>query len=508
MSETISKKNTATNRTERPPVVVVMGHIDHGKSKLLDYIRKTNIVEGEVGGITQHLSAYEVVHKTESGTEKKITFLDTPGHAAFEKMRYRGAEVADIAILIVSAEEGVKAQTLEAFRAIKASGVPFVVAINKIDKPTANIEKTKQGLSENEIYLEGMGGDVPFVAISAKEGTGVSELLDLVLLIAELEELTGDPHTLAEGVVIEAERDAKKGMTATLLIQNGILKKGMYVISENTSAPVRIMENFLGVNVDEASMGAPVRIIGFDTLPRAGAPFKTVLDKKEARAMASAYTEISNAKTSRGEQTNDEDIVTLPLIIKADVSGSLDALLGEVEKIQAEGVSVKIIHTGVGEITEGDVKMAGGKEETVIIGFHVDVLNSAREHAERLGMTIVTFDIIYKVTEYLEELVKKRTPKQRVSEITGKAKILRTFSTIKNRQVIGGKVIEGSLCVKGRIRIIRRDILIGEGVIRNLQQQKVNAKEVSEGEEFGAEVESKNSIAAGDILESFIIVEK
>ena len=280
MSKHISQKQIVP----RPPVVVVMGHIDHGKSTLLDYIRKTNVVAGESGGITQHISAYEVVHKTKDGKEMRITFLDTPGHAAFSAMRAHGATVADVAILVVSAEDGVKAQTLEAAKAIKAAGIPYVVAINKIDKPNADPEKIKRELSLHEVYLEGYGGDVPSAAISAKTGEGVSDLLDLILLVSELANLTGDQSLLAEGFVIESHRDPKRGVSASIVITNGTLAKGSFVCAGDAIAPVRAIQNSLGKTVDEATFSSPVLIIGFDALPPSGSLFKS-FEKKTMRRM-------------------------------------------------------------------------------------------------------------------------------------------------------------------------------------------------------------------------------
>jgi len=269
-------KENAQKKIERPPVICIMGHIDHGKSTLLDYIRKTNIVDSEAGGITQKISAYEVIHKG-----KKITFLDTPGHESFAKIRQRGASVADIAVLVVSSEDGVKKQTTEAYQCIKESQTPMIVAINKIDKPGADIEKTKTNLTENEIYLEGYGGSVPFVPISAKTGQGVDELLDLMLLVAEVEELTGDSEKCAEGVVIEANMDKQKGISASMVITDGSLKSGMFVACGKSLAPTRIMENFLGKKITEASFSSPIRITGFDVLPKVGTKFQTFTDKNE-----------------------------------------------------------------------------------------------------------------------------------------------------------------------------------------------------------------------------------
>ena len=283
-------KTSTAKIIPRPPIVVIMGHIDHGKSSLLDYIRKTNIVEGEAGGITQHLSAYEVTHhldqtRKDALASNRITFLDTPGHEAFSKMRARGAGVADIAILVVSAEDGVKEQTKEALRSIKEAGIPYIIAINKIDKPNANIERTKQNLAENEIYLEGFGGDVPFVPISAKLGTGIPDLLDMMLLVAEMENLTGDTFLPAEGIVVESNIDTKRGTSATLIITNGTLKKGMFILAEESMSPVRAIENFLGKQVSEATFSSPVQITGFDALPSVGSTFRAYANKKDAERM-------------------------------------------------------------------------------------------------------------------------------------------------------------------------------------------------------------------------------
>jgi len=276
------KAKVEPNVIKRPPVVVIMGHIDHGKSTLLDYIRNSNVVEGEAGGITQHLSAYVVEHKTKEGESGKITFLDTPGHAAFQQMRLRGADVADVAILIVSAEDGVKPQTLEALESIKAADIPYIVAINKIDKPGADVPKTQASLVENQIYIEGMGGDIPWAPISAKSGDGVDDLLDLVVLAADLAELKGDTNVPATGTVIEGYLDDKRGTTATLIINNGTLKSGQCVVSGNTYAPVRIMEDFNGNSIKEASLSEPVGIVGFSEVPEVGSDFVTVENKKAA----------------------------------------------------------------------------------------------------------------------------------------------------------------------------------------------------------------------------------
>ena len=496
---------------ERSPVIVIMGHIDHGKSALLDFIRKSNVVAGEAGGITQHTSAYEVEHETK-GKFKKITFLDTPGHEAFSDMRLRGAIVADIAILVVSAEDGVKSQTLEALNAIKAGSIPYIVAINKIDKPGADIEKTKNSLVENGIYIEGYGGDIPYVAISAKTGKGVPELLDMMILVAEMGELTGDTNKLAEGAVIEANVDPKKGLSTTLIIKDGILKRGMYIASGTSYAPVRIFENFLGKKLDEAQFSSPIIIVGWNKLPEVGALFKTFKKKKEAEEYAANFKSKEQTKSVAEVREeiaeNDKGYFSIPIILKADVSGTLTAITQEISKIVLPRTVLKIMHTGVGAINENDVKTASGAKNSIIIGFNVSV--DARTHsvAEQFDVDIETFNIIYKMTEWLEEEAKKKTPKIEVEEKTGELKILKLFSAQKNIQIIGGRVIEGKIMSGARVHILRRDNLIGEGKIVGMQSQKTKINEANEEMEIGAKIESKIEIAAGDTLESFVMVTK
>jgi translation initiation factor IF-2 len=502
--------------TERPPIITIMGHIDHGKSTLLDYIRKSNVVAKEAGGITQHLSAYEVAHTTKEGKTKRITFLDTPGHEAFSNMRSRGASAADIAVLVVSAEDGVKQQTLEALQSIKTAGIPFIVAITKIDKPNANVERVKQDLAEHGIYIEGYGGDIPCIPISAKSGAGVPELLDMMLLVAELAELKGDVNNPARGIVIESSLDSRKGISATLIIEDGTLRKGMFLVAEDSIAPVRIIENFLGEKINEASFSSPVRITGWQKIPTIGAPFKTYASKKEAEEAAQAYSAAMRPKVSanrpstpKGEATEEDiEIVTIPLIIKTDVVGTLEAIEQEVGKLSTEKVKIKLVHKGVGTISENDVKMVAGSTEPIIIGFHTKVDGNVPPLAERYGAIIRTFDIIYKITEWLAEEVARRTPKVETEEMTGQAEILKVFSKNKNKQVIGGRVTHGSLAVKAIIKIIRRGHEIGRGKILELQRQKLSTDRVIEGNEFGTMIESKIEIARGDVIESFVLTQK
>lgn len=501
-------KLSPQNFLPRPPIVVIMGHIDHGKSSLLDYIRKTDVVAGEAGGITQHLSAYEVSHEVKAGSANRITFLDTPGHQAFSKMRSRGADVADIAILVVSAEDGVKEQTKEALRAIKEAGIPYIVAINKIDKPNANIERTKQNLAENEIYLEGFGGDVPFVPISAKVGTGVSDLLDMLILVAEMENLTGDTSLPARGVVVESHIVPARGISATIIITNGTLKKGTFIVAEKSMAPVRTVENFLGKQVPEASFSSPVRITGFDLLPPVGAAFRTYATKKEAESAQTVMRETgktASIKTSPRTIPLASDALIVPVVIKSDVAGTLEAVEKELGKLEREHIAIKVIAKGVGTIGENDAKLASGSENGIILGFHTKVDRNAADHAERFGITIKTFDVIYELVEWMEKELDRRTPKVMKEEIIGALKVLKTFSTTKHKQVIGGKVITGTLELGAQVKIMRRESEIGRGKVVELQQQKIATKKVAEDNECGLMIEAKIEIASGDVLEAFVI---
>lgn len=506
-------KQTLSSLVPRPPVVVIMGHIDHGKSSLLDYIRKTNIVDKEAGGITQHLSAYEVHHeRKESGYAKSITFLDTPGHHIFSKMRARGAHIADIAILVVSAEEGVKEQTKEALATIKDAGIPYIVAINKIDKPNANIERTKQNLAENEIYLEGFGGDVLFVPISAKIGTGVPELLDTLLLVAEMEDLKGDSSLPAEGTVVESHIIPARGTSATLIITNGTLKKGMFILAEESLSPVRSIENFMGKDIDEALFSSPVQITGFDLPPRVGSSFRAYSSKKEAEAARSLTKETPSKhtvtkKTSRTIALSDEAII-VPISIKTDVAGTLEAIERELGKIERERIALKIVATGIGAINENDVKLATSTPGAIVIGFNTKIERGAQDIALRFNVTVKSFNVIYELLEWIESELDTRTPKFLAEETTGSLKVLRIFSATKHKQVIGGKVNTGSININAQVKIMRRGAEVGRGKILELQQQKVASKKVDEGNECGMMVESKIEIAQGDVLESFVMSEK
>ena len=488
----------------RPPVVVVMGHVDHGKSTLLDYIRKSNIVDNEAGGITQHISAYEVVTKDDKGENRLITFLDTPGHEAFSKMRARGAQAADIAILVVSAEDGVKAQTLEAYKTIIENKIPYIVAINKIDKPNANIEKTKMDLSEKEIYLEGMGGDIPFVLISAKAGTGVPELLEMIILVADLQDLKGNPTLNASGVIIEAKREPKRGISATCVIRNGTLRAGMFVASGEAIVNTRIMENFMGKPIKEATFSSPIRLVGFELMPEVGNTFEAFNTRKEAENyVCDLKEECRNNKTSEKRIETTGKII--PIIIKTDVAGTIEAIEKEITKLNTEEISFKIISKGVGAINESDLKMGNVNKESIIVGFNVKMDSGARDLNETLKVEVQTYDIIYKLTDWLKELVEIRRPRLETVEVIGSLKVLKTFGSTKGKHIVGGKVTTGRITLGSKIRIIRRDFEIGTGKIVELQTNKIKAKEVLEGSDCGIQVETKMEIAAGDVLEAYEI---
>ncbi len=501
----MQKSANAKEFVKRPPIVVIMGHIDHGKSTLLDYIRKTNIVAGEAGGITQHLGAYEAVHG-----EDKITFLDTPGHEAFCAIRERGAHVADIAILVVSAEDGVKPQTIEALKCIQAEKIPFIVAVNKMDKPGANADRTKQSLAENEIYVEGYGGDVPVVPISALTGAGIPELLDMIMLIAGMQSLQGNTDKLAEGAIIEAGLDNKKGIYATLLIKDGTLKSGQYIVAEDAYSPVRILEDFQGKAIKSATFSSPVRVTGFNKVPAVGATFQVFDDKKEAETKAGLFK--PEAKSMQNSAMHAEDnnklSIIVPLIIKADAIGSIDGIKHELGKIKNEKVSLKIVAEGIGNINESDIKTAQSNPNIIILAFNSKLDSKAKSILERSSVRLESFKIIYDLIEFVKNTVISKVPKEYIDEVSGIAKVLALFSKSKDKQILGGKVQEGSLLIGSEVKILRRDAEIGRGKIKELQQQKAKTDEVREGYEFGSLIESKIEIAIGDKIQGFRVIEK
>ncbi len=495
---------------ERAPIIVIMGHIDHGKSTLLDYIRKTKVVESEAGGITQHVSAYEIIH-----AGKKITFIDTPGHEAFSSMREQGAAVADIAILVVSAEDGVKPQTLEAKTVIEKNKLPYVVAISKADKPNANLERTKKSLSENHIFIEGLGGEIPSLAISAKTGEGVNELLDLLLLVAEVAELKQVETGTATGFILEAKVDPKRGVSATVIIKNGTLRRGDHLVTTsvgNASGDcfrIKKLENFLGEDVNELSASSPAVVSGWNEVPLVGGQWQTCQNKNEAESLAESCQQVAGPdKEPKAKVELSPTDKVVPIVLKADAIGTLEALKKEVGKIVIPGVRLQILKASVGAITEGDVKLASAKAEAIILGFHIKTEKTAKDLALKYNLAIANFDIIYKLSEWLAVELEKRRPVVEVETIIGSIKVIKLFSQSKNKQIIGGLVLDGHITNRRPIRIKRRDVILGLGEIQELREQQAKVDEVVKGKQFGALVESKLSIANGDILEVFQIEKK
>jgi len=477
--------------------VAVMGHIDHGKSSLLDYVRKANVTASEAGGITQHVSAYEAVHEHE-GTPRTVTFLDTPGHEAFRALRSRGAAVADIAILVVASDEGVKPQTLEAYEAIKESDIPFVIAFTKMDKNGADLARVQGSVLEHGIYLEGLGGDIPYVSVSSKTGEGIPELLDLVLLTADMAELTGDLDVPATGFVLESSQDPKRGIVATLIVKNGVLNTGTFAVAGNAFAPVRFIENFAGERITEAKPSQPVRISGWNVLPSAGTPFSCVANKKDAEkllALGPAVVYADNTPVEGGK-------TTLPLIIKADVGGSIEAIKHELAKVTHERAVIKIVGEGVGAVAENDVKQAHAGGAT-IIAFTVGTESSARDLAERMNVPVLSFSIIYDLEDKVTELLTARAPQITVEEVTGEAKIIKIFSVGGNKHVLGANLLTGSIELGNQVKLSRRGIELGYGKVVNLQQARADVKEIRTEGEFGAQIETKADIAQGDTITPF-----
>lgn len=497
--------NSSKNIKKRAPVVAIVGHVDHGKSSILDYIRKANVVDSEAGGITQHISAYEVNWKTADGKESPITFLDTPGHAAFSSMRERGVEIADIAILVVSAEDGVKPQTKESFNAIQKIGLPYIVAINKIDKPGANVEMVKNTLADIGVYLEGWGGDISFVETSAKTGQGMNDLLDLIVIQSEMMDLSVNLKDEGTGVVLESFVDTKRGISATLIVKGGAIHKGSTILAGTATSPTRIMENFLGKQIAEVEAGKPVKVTGFSDVPASGSTFKAYDKKRDAEdELEERIEESKKEKENKFDEFLFTEDFVLPVIVKADMLGSVEAVEKELMKSEIEGVKIKIIKKEVGPVMESDVQMAAIDRNTVLLAFHTNIDKKAVDVADRLNVPVNSFDIIYKLSEWFEQYVKDAKPKKEIEEVAGTLKVIRVFNRNKDSQVVGGKIEQGVMRNGGMIKIVRRDTFVGKGKIVELQHLKQTVKEVQEGSECGLMIDSKYDIAEGDRLELVI----
>jgi translation initiation factor IF-2 len=507
--ELIEEKDDEADLQERPPVVTIMGHVDHGKTTLLDAIRKTNVTEGEAGGITQHIGAYQVeIHG------KKITFLDTPGHEAFTSMRARGAQVTDITVLVVAADDGVMPQTVEAINHAKAANVPIIVAVNKIDKPEANPDRVKQELTEYGLVPEEWGGDTIFCNVSAKQRIGLENILDMILLVAEVQELKANPNKRARGTVLEAELDKGKGPVARVLIQHGTLKIGDSFVAGCCFGRVRAMVNDKGKKLKEAGPSTPVEITGLTEVPQAGDPFMCFEDERKARAIAEkrAITQRqaelgSNARVTLDDlykHIKDGEIKDLNVIIKGDVQGSVEALKGSLEKINIEGVRVKILHTGVGAITESDVILASASN-AIVIGFNVRPEPQAKNTAEQEKVDIRLHRVIYNVIDEIEAAMKGMLDPVFKENVIGHAEVRNIFKVSKIGTIAGCMVTSGKIIRNAEVRLIRSGIVVYEGKIESLKRFKDDAKEVAQGLECGISLEKFNDIKEGDIIEAFVM---
>ncbi|WP_285766630.1 translation initiation factor IF-2 [Peribacillus sp. SI8-4] len=509
--ESLVTEDASEDLIERPAVVTIMGHVDHGKTTLLDSIRHTKVTEGEAGGITQHIGAYQV-----KVNDKKITFLDTPGHAAFTTMRARGAQVTDITILVVAADDGVMPQTVEAINHAKAAEVPIIVAVNKMDKEAANPDRVMQELTEHGLVSEAWGGDTIFVPISAKKGEGIDSLLEMILLVSEVEEYKANPDRKANGTVIEARLDKGRGSVATLLVQNGTLKVGDPIVIGNTFGRVRAMVNDLGRRVKDAGPSTPVEITGLNEVPQAGDRFIVFEDEKTARQVGEvrAQRQLASQRNEKSrvtldtlfEQMKEGEIKELNIILKADVQGSAEAVAASLNKIEVEGAKVKIIHTGVGAITESDIILATASN-AIVIGFNVRPDVNAKRAAESENVDVRLHRIIYKAIEEIESAMKGMLDPEFEEKIIGQAEVRTTFKVSKVGTIAGSYVTEGKITRDSGIRLIRQGVVIFEGEIDALKRFKDDVKEVATNYECGITIKNYNDLKEGDVIEAYVMEE-
>ncbi|MEE0685933.1 MAG: translation initiation factor IF-2, partial [Lachnospiraceae bacterium] len=498
----------------RPPVICVMGHVDHGKTSLLDAIRKTNVTTGEAGGITQHIGAYMVTCKGE-----KITFLDTPGHEAFTAMRMRGAQSTDIAVLVVAADDGVMPQTVEAINHARAAGISIIVAVNKIDKPSANIDRVKQELAEHELVAEDWGGDTVFVPVSAHTGEGIDQLLEMILLTAEMLELKANPNRKARGLVLEAKIDKGRGPVATVLVQKGTLKVGDAAAVGSSFGRIRAMISDTGERVQVATPSTPVEILGLNSVPNAGEIFVSTKNEKEARNFAETFIAdgkeklIENAKAKNRMSLDDlftqmqtGDVKELNIIVKADVQGSVEAVKQSLAKLSNEEVVVKIIHGGVGAINESDVILASASN-AIIIGFNVRVDNTAKDTADREGVDVRLYRVIYQAIEDVQAAMKGMLDPIFEEKVIGHAEIRQIFKASGIGNIAGSFVLDGSFQRGCKVRVMRAGDMIFEGPLASLKRFKDDVKEVKAGYECGFVFEGFNDFAELDTVEAYIMVE-
>jgi translation initiation factor IF-2 len=494
---------------EKPPVVTVMGHVDHGKTSLLDRIRQANVQSGEAGGITQHIGAYQV-----ESDGRKVTFIDTPGHEAFTEMRARGARVTDVVVLVVAADDGIMPQTAEAIEHARAAGVPMVVALNKIDVPNANQDRVLGELSERELVPEVYGGDTVTVPVSAKTGEGIDELLENILVVAELEDLKANPKAPASGYVIEGERDPGRGPVATLLLSRGTLEKSDAVLAGTAYGRVRAMLDFMGNRVKEAGPGTPVEILGLSGVPEAGTRFEVVDHERIARDRAQQAEErlrrqeLAQGGTRRTleELLGEGGTQDLNLVVKADVAGSVEALKEALAKLSTDEVRVNIVRSGVGALTDSDV-MLGSASDGILLGFNVRPTNTAKQVAEREGVEIRTYDVIYKALEEIEAAMRGMLAPEIEERETGTAEVRQTFRVPNVGVVAGCYVTRGEIFRNNRVRVVRDGTVVYEGNIASLKRFRDDVRSVREGFECGVGVENFNDVKEGDVLEFFETVE-
>lgn len=508
--ETYEVMDSEDDLVERPAVVTIMGHVDHGKTTLLDTIRKTDVAAGEAGGITQAISAYQIKYKN-----KPITFIDTPGHAAFTEMRARGASITDIVIIIVAADDGVMPQTREAIDHAKAANVPIMVAINKIDKPAANVDKVMTELVEAGLTPESWGGDVIVTKISAKDGTGIEELLDNLLLVAEMEEYKANPHRYAMGTVIESRLDKQVGPIVAVLVQNGTLRLGDPIVVGTSYGKVRTLKNDRGEEITEASPSLPVEITGLNDTPTSGDKFMAFENEKQARSIGEQRKEEKKQKENKKSSVVtlddlfgkiEEGLKEINVIIKADVHGSAEAVKNSLEKIEVEDVRVKVIRSSVGAITESDIVLAKASN-AILIGFNVRPNNTIKDYALEQGVEIRLYNIIYKVVEEMEAAMKGMLEPIYEEKVIGSAEVRQLFKFSKVGIIAGSYVNDGVIKREAKARILRDSVVIYDGNINSIQREKDQAKEVKKGLECGITVENFNDIKVGDIIEAYELVE-
>ncbi|NMB60883.1 MAG: translation initiation factor IF-2 [Chloroflexi bacterium] len=499
------------NLTKRPPVVTILGHVDHGKTTLLDAIRHSDVAGGEFGGITQHIGAYQVIHK-----DRKITFLDTPGHAAFTAMRARGAQGADIVVLVVAANDGVMPQTKEAIAHAKAARVPIIVALNKIDRDDANPDRVKKQLADAGLVPDEWDGDTIVVPVSAKMKLGLEDLLEAITLVADNCKILANPKGKVIGTVIEAKIDKARGVVATLLVQNGTLYQGDSVVVGLSHGNIKAMYGFLGEKIEEAGPSTPIQILGLNEVPQAGDLFQVTDSDKEARMIVNDRKEkLAEAKLNK-KQVSLEDLFNrfqagevreLRLIIKADVQGSLDPIISTLNDIDQKEIKINVLHAETGNISESDIMLASASN-AIVVGFNVDMDGSANKLAESEGISVRLYDIIYRLTEDIEKALKGMLAPEKQEVILGKAQVLTVFSFSKVGKIAGCKVHEGTIRRNAQMRVIRNGEVLADGEVASLRREKENVREVREGFECGIRVKGFNDFAEGDILECYTFEEK